>query len=370
MGRVKGICYGNDAFPAPYNESNANSSQCTFGSDNAADYVAALFGVNYSNSVKDWCQHMGNMQNCRHDIDNMYTMGVELIRLYDWDARNNHQKFLDQCQQAGIGVLVSVSNYNLRPDQGLPRMKEAIPALIRSFSNGTDYHPAVQGVVIGNEYNREDNISTANVAAFTNTWASIEGGQFGKHRKILMGHPVAFGLTNNKNDCWDAWEKLLPLISALNSRLFLAPQTYNPASDLFHNYRGTNKGYVDLTFDKFGLPLWFTEIGLDRTKDNHVNIVTGQLEGCINYNKQNPSKLIGCCMFSYLDKVWAKGSEGAFGTWTHARQGSTTVTYTDKDFTHRDVVPGTPNLIPLGSLNIDHLEKTDLYDAVTKAYKA
>ena len=45
MGRVKGICYGNDAFPAPYNESNANSSQCTFGSDNAADYVAALFGV-------------------------------------------------------------------------------------------------------------------------------------------------------------------------------------------------------------------------------------------------------------------------------------------------------------------------------------
>ena len=59
MGRVKGICYGNDAFPAPYNESNANSSQCTFGSDNAADYVAALFGENYSNSVKDWCQQHG-----------------------------------------------------------------------------------------------------------------------------------------------------------------------------------------------------------------------------------------------------------------------------------------------------------------------
>ena len=74
-------------------------------------------------------------------------------------------------------------------------------------------------------------------------------------------------------------------------------------------------------------------------KDNHVNIVTGQLEGCINYNKQNPSKLIGCCMFSYLDKVWAKGSEGSFGTWTHARPGATKVSYTDKDFTHRDMVP-------------------------------
>ena len=47
-------------------------------------------------------------------------------------------------------------------------------------------------------------------------------------------------------------------------------------------------------------------------------------------------------MFSYLDKVWAKGSEGAFGTWTHARPGSTKVSYTDKDFTHRDMVPELP----------------------------
>jgi hypothetical protein len=44
MGRVKGMCYGNDAFPAPYNPSNANSFQCTFGSDSTADYVAPLFG--------------------------------------------------------------------------------------------------------------------------------------------------------------------------------------------------------------------------------------------------------------------------------------------------------------------------------------
>ena len=33
MGRVKGMCYGNDAFPNPYTPSNANSFQCTFGSD-------------------------------------------------------------------------------------------------------------------------------------------------------------------------------------------------------------------------------------------------------------------------------------------------------------------------------------------------
>jgi hypothetical protein len=365
MGRVKGMCYGNDAFPAPYNPSNANSFQCTFGSDSTADYVAPLFGALYRNSVNLWCENgVPSLESCRHDIGNMYTMGVELIRLYDWDARNSHQKFFDACHQAGFGVLVSVSNYNLRPSQGLPNMNQAIPMLIRSFSQGDDYHPAVQGIVIGNEYNREEDISVENVAAFTNAWASIEQKQFPGHRKVLIGHPVAFGLTNNENDCWYAWRQLLPQIKALNSRLFLAPQTYNPAADLFHNYRGTNKGYVDLTYDQFKLPLWFTEIGLDRTKPNHVNIVTGQLEGCINYSKQNPSKLIGCCMFSYVDKVWAQGTtEGSFGTWMHARQGSVTVTYTAKDFTHRD------NNVPLGTLNRDILEQTDLYAAVTRAYK-
>ena len=362
MGRVKGICYGNDAFPAPYNPSIANDTLVFFGSDSAADYAGGLFSSDYSNSVKIWCESVEGIPYCRYDLSKMTQMGVELIRLYDWDARNSHTKFLDTCQTLNLGVLVSVSNYFLRPGGGLPDMNKQIPALIRSFSKGGDYHPAVQGIVIGNEFNREDDISVDNVATFTNTWASIEQQQFGGYRKVLIGHPVAFGLTNNENDCWYAWQQLLPQIKALNSRLFLAPQTYNPAADLFHNYRGTNKGYVDLTYDQFKLPIWFTEIGLDRTKPDHVNVVTGQLEGCINYSKQNPSKLIGCCMFSYADKVWTQGtSEGSFGTYTHARPGTVTVSYTAKDFTHWDV----PNL---GTLNLDHIAETDLYAVVKQCY--
>ena len=60
-----------------------------------------------------------------------------------------------------------------------------------------------------------------------------------------------------------------------------------------------------------------------------------------------------------------------FGAWTHARPDGPKVTFTDKDFTHRDMVPNAkpPKPIELGTLNIDHLEKTDLFEAVTKAYK-
>ena len=95
-GRVKGICYGNDAFPAPYNPSIANSTQVFFGSDNTADYIGSLFRSNYANSVKPWCQSMGpGESNCRTDLPKMLNMGVEVIRLYDWDPRNAHQLFLD-----------------------------------------------------------------------------------------------------------------------------------------------------------------------------------------------------------------------------------------------------------------------------------
>jgi hypothetical protein len=151
MGRVKGICYGNDAFPAPYNPSIANSTLVFFGSDNTADYIGALFRKDYSNSVQLWCQNEGlpSPPQCRWDNVMMYNMGVEVVRLYDWDPRNSHQLFLDGIQIDQMGALVSVSNYFLQPGGGLPDMNQQIPALIQSFSKGGDYHPAVQGIVIG-----------------------------------------------------------------------------------------------------------------------------------------------------------------------------------------------------------------------------
>ncbi len=147
MVRVKGICYGNDAFPAPYNPSIANSTQVFFGSDNTADYIGALFRRDYSNSVQSWCQNEGfpAPPPCRWDNIKMYNMGVEVIRLYDWDPRNSHQLFLDGCHMDKIGVLVSVSNYFLQPGGGLPDMNKQIPALIQSFSQGGDYHPSYTG---------------------------------------------------------------------------------------------------------------------------------------------------------------------------------------------------------------------------------
>ena len=93
----------------------------------------------------------------RNDLRTLDAMGVNLLRLYDWEPRNYHKRFLDRCLTFGIKVLAPVSNYFLTP--GLKVMKigsNLIPQLLNSFSNGeqnngTDYHPAIAGIIMGNE---------------------------------------------------------------------------------------------------------------------------------------------------------------------------------------------------------------------------
>jgi hypothetical protein len=366
MGRQKGICYGNDVFPAPYNPSTANQTLVFFGSDTAANYIGPLWSEYYQSSTGSTCQtqvpNPPPTSPCRNDLYRIQTMGVDLIRLYDWDPRNNHQNFLDDCQKRGIGVLVSVSNYFLQPGGGLPSMNQQIPALITSYSKGSDYHPAVEGIVMGNEFDLPGNgISVADCVKFTQAWATIEQQQFPGYRQVLIGHPVSFAQQQGRPPCWYAWDQLLPQLTALKSRLFLAPQTYNYADYLFQN-DGSGKGWVDRTYDQYQTPIWFTEIGQDRTKPNFVKVVIGQLAGCLSYAKQNPSKLIGACFFSYADKVWMQGtSEGSFGAWTHAGPVECTITYSNADFTHWDVP--TP-----GTLNVDLMTKTELWEAVKQSY--
>jgi hypothetical protein len=360
MARVKGMCYGNDTFPAPYTPSNANQTQVFFGSDAAADYIGPLWADTYRSSTGAFCQSsVGNPPFCRYDLNNIRTqLGAQLIRLYDWDPRNNHLPFLDACENLGIGVLVSVSNYFLQPGGGLPNMDQNIPALIKSYSKVNNYHAAVEGIVFGNEF---DGYSVGDCVKFTQRWFEIESAQFGGHRSVPIGHPLSFAKVS-RFPCWDIWDQLLPPLAQYKSRLFLAPQTYNDAAYLFQNAEGSGKGYVDVTYDQYQMPIWFTEIGQDRTKPNHVAVVKGQLSGCVNYSAQHPEKLIGCCFFSFLDKNWMQGtSEGSFGTWTHAGPGSCTITYSAQDFTHWDA----PSI---GSLNVDQLSRTDLYDAVRSCY--
>jgi hypothetical protein len=342
-GFYKGMCY--QPFPAPYTPSNANTTCIFFGSDIAYDCMEPLWGESFQSMS-------GVTYNGRKDLQKLKDMGVNLIRLYDWDPRNHHTKFLNRCSELGIKVLAPVSDYFLTPGQGYEQRRMQIPNLLASFSNtgnesGNDYHPAIAGIIMGNEPRIPDPnpFGVEQLSQFTKDWVLLE--RFPTKPKI--GHPQDFGLHGQTYPAWDFWTTLLDAqhLGRLRDRLFLAIQPQNPARDLFVHFTGSDHGYVDATYAQFGLPLLFTEIGRSRLAPDpphsYLDVVNGQLEGSIAYAAAHPEQLLGICYFQFADKVWkcptrsCNDSEGSFGAFSHnPNRVLETVNYVPSDFTHTD----------------------------------
>jgi hypothetical protein len=162
---------------------------------------------------------------------------------------------------------------------------------------------------------------------------------------LPIGHPVDFGKDPGERfPKWNFWETLLDRthLQHLKNRLFLAPQPQNPGSYLFRDAEGTGRGYVPQTYEKFGVPLLFTELGHNRQEADYQAVVRGQLEDSIAYGAAHPEQFLGICHFQFADKVWkcpsfqCRDSEGSFGTHSHTNTVLVTVDYVPEDFTHVD----------------------------------
>jgi hypothetical protein len=381
----KGMCYS--AFPAPYDPSTANSTCIFSGSDIANNPMEPLWGRGFTSAS-------GMRFPGRDDLRDINSMGANLIRLYDWAPRDRHLNFLNYCQQLGLKVLAPVSNYFLIRGQGFENRETHIPNLIRSFSTtgiqneaGTDYHPAVAGIIMGNEPHIGNKFGVTEAVEFTKDWVRIEQEQFSSFRTPPIGHPVDFGRYNNDPyPQWGFWTSLLDrlqrtTIRDLQNRLFLAPQPQNDATYLFDNAESSGKGYVELTYNRFHKPLLFTEIGQSRTicpppepcilqpNPNVLNIVDGQLTRSIAYGAQHPEQLKGICYFQFDDKVWLCPTggicptEGSFGAFSHTNNMLFTVNYVPQDFTIFDSGPCDHE-----QLRPDMLTRNPVYEKVVNAY--
>ena len=382
----KGMCYQPMPFYVdpqrgvqPYNPSIANTTRIFFGSDIAYNCMEPLWGNSFTS------QSGTEYRFGRNDLQTLRDMGVNLVRLYDWEPRNYHKRFLERCLAHGIKVLAPVSNYFLTPGQGYGNRTNLIPGLIRSFSNGeqnngTDYHSAIAGIIMGNEP-RLHGFTVAECVQFTKDWVSIEQDQFSGFSMPPIAHPVDFNPYGGRYPSWGFFTPLLEGLSRtttrnLQSRLFLAANTFNDAFYLFHNAESSGKGYVQLTYDQFHKPLLFTEIGQDRTKPNYLRVVNGQLSESIAYGAAHPEQLLGICHFQFADKVWlcqtggSCPSEGSFGTHSHTRQFLGTVNYVDADFTHIDCIPNTNPCVLCHNvpMNPDMLTRNTTYDEVVRNY--
>lgn len=366
---LKGMCYS--AFPTGYDPSTANKTCIFFGSDITSRNLTPLWGSSFT--PKDG-PDKNKIFTGRNDIVAMNKMGVNLIRLYDWDSRNDHTDFLDYCHSNRIKVLAPVSNYNLGAYGTPPNMDESIKGLLKSFGNkkGTDYHPAIYGIIIGSELDLPSEMPKGYLAKYTKRWAELENVIYTNASKLPIGHPVSFAKHNGDYPCFEFWDNLLAelkdvTINDLNQRLILCPHTYNEASYLFEDAEGSHRGWVDLAYDKYKLPILFCEIGCSRLeRSDNIQVVADQLEKSTIYSKidKNKGKLLGTCFFQFCDKVWMRGTtEGSFGALYNSKAIHYIVKYDAKDFSHTD-----GNNCEDQSLRVSALDINPVYNTIKLIY--
>jgi hypothetical protein len=365
---LKGICY--EPFPHGYNPSIANNTCIWFGSDIATYNIKPLWGDSFS--PKDG-PDAGKVFKGRNDLQNLKDLGINLIRLYDWDSRNDHIPFLDSCHELGIKILAPVSNYNLGAFGTPPNMDESIKGLINSFkdNNKKDYHPAIYAIIIGCELDLPSQMPKGYLAEYTKRWAQIENELYNDFRKVPIGHPVSFATNGADYPCFKFWDELLPELLKtktrdLNQRLILCPHTYNDANYLFDNAQGSGVGWVEHAYDRYNQPILFCEIGCSRlTREDYTTVIKSQIERSIEYNQASEGKLLGTCYFQYCDKVWMPNTtEGSFGLVSNTDQVIGVVNYGQKDFSHTNGFSCNNNY-----LNIQVLTLNPTFDVIKNVYK-
>jgi len=367
----KGTAY--QAFSQGYDPSSANTTYIYFGSDIARKQAGSLWG-SQSYLSQSCAPH------CRNDLQTMKDNGINLIRLYDWDPRNDHSQFLDYADSLDIKVVVPISNW--LPTQGPDVWDQQVPTYFnnRNFGNkaGTDWHPAVAGVIISNELDADGGPFYSNVVGLVARFIE-EADKRGFNKTVPVGVPVTFvprgapfASGGQNMPGWNQFDRLVndPRTAKYKDRLMLCPNTYNDKNYLFSNAEGTGEGWVPLTYKQFGVPILFTEIGYSRAKGDYTpQYVHDQLVGVLDYQKAHPEQVLGAAHFQFSDKVWKQtpgdtDTEGAFGMYHHGAIVLQIPTVRqDYEYQNDDAHGG------FGTLSIDALEQTRTYDAVVEAYK-
>jgi hypothetical protein len=131
---VQGVCYQ----PTPIG--NNNTRYEPYG-----DYFTANYSALY-----------------QRDLPRVRAMGGNVLRVYGWKSNQSHTDFLDRCYNSGISPVFVLLNSWINPGTDWSNTA-AVAALAQQFvalDGNVANHPAVLGIVIGNEVNSQNGNAT------------------------------------------------------------------------------------------------------------------------------------------------------------------------------------------------------------------
>ncbi|MBE2215225.1 MAG: hypothetical protein IAE82_15235 [Opitutaceae bacterium] len=265
--QVRGVCYQ----PAPIGDNP--SAAAPYGDYYTAGYAALT----------------------ARDLPNLRALGANVIRIYGWDPAANHTAFLDACYNGGVDPIFVLVNRWIDPSTNWSSTA-AVDAIRQQFVQldaGLGAHPAVLGIILGNETNAHNGNGTnpAYWAAVNSIAASI--------KQQTPSRLVSVAIT-------DAIPQVAARDAAMTALDFWCVQTY----------RGTSLGTLFTEYAAASArPLVLTEFGTDaynhttgQPYPNNAEFTATTVAGLWTEIAANAATCAGACVFEYADEWWKTSS--------------------------------------------------------------
>jgi|GEM_PF-1195338 len=264
---IKGVCYN----PTPIGE---NGSRAPNG-----DYFTSGYSAFWD-----------------RDLPQLRAMGANVLRVYGWAPTADHTAFLNRCYNNGDHPLYVLVNYWVNPATDWTNAT-AVKAIASNFTNietrlGT--HPAVLGLIVGNEVNSQN--SNGWKAEFWSAMNSVAGSIHAINGKRLVS---------------------IAITDALDHLAWADPTMTNINFWCMQIYRGTSFGSFFGDFAaRSGRPVVISEYGLDAydagAKAPYPNNGAFAADAVTNLwleIAKSASVCAGGCLFEYCDE-WFRAPGG------------------------------------------------------------
>jgi hypothetical protein len=267
---AQGVCYQ----PTPIGNNNTTGEP-------HGDYYTANYSAIYN-----------------RDLPLLRAMGANVIRVYGWKSNTSHADFLDRCHNGGTRPIFVILNSWINPATNWSDAN-AVSALCNHFvaiENNVGQHPAVLGLIIGNEVNSQN--GNGNNPAF---WAAMNT----IATAIKAANPsrlVSVAIT-------DALHHVSGYNSVLSAMDFWSVQVYRQPvfGTFFTDYAAASKK-----------PLIVTEFGLDafdhannREYPNGATFIGDKLTtlwgNVFTAGTGSSAVCSGACVFEYSDEWYKVG---------------------------------------------------------------
>lgn len=225
------------------------------------------------------------------DLPLLRAMGANIIRIYGWSDSANHDAFLDACYNGGVDPIYVLVNRFIDPNTNWTNSGAvaAISSTFTAIDSRLGSHPAVAGILLGNEINIQN--GNGENPAF---WAAMNT-IAGEIKAQSPNRLVSIAITD-----------ALPQVEAYDSSLgnidFWAMQIYRGVSlgNFFNQYAAVS--------DK---PLFLSEWGVD----NYDSLTNSPYPNNGEFIAQTLSSLwqeidaasdiaFGGCVFEFTDEWW------------------------------------------------------------------